>query len=429
MATVIANGVPWYDQHNNPVNAKAGCLIKVHDTFHLFGEYKTDDVNHFIGFSHYTSVDLATWRYEGLALPLQKSGLLGPNRIGERVKVLKNPNTNQFVMLMHTDDLGYRDPYIGVAVTDDLAHPFTFLGPLLYQNQPVRKWDMGTFVDQDGTAYLLTHEGNIYRLAADYQAVVECVAENIAVGGESPAMFHQGNYYFALFSNKTSWERNDNYYLTATNIHGPWHLQGTFCPRGSLTYNSQCSFVFPLATKKGVIPMYMGDRWSFPKQAASATQVWLPLSVNADHLSIPHYWENWDWQQVTPVKPTSKVTPLSFTSNQTQQTIVLNFTGRGIIVSGSTTPHGGYGQFILKNANGQQLQNTTIDFYSLVASTGQRYISPKLPEGHYQLIIKTTGEHGVWFDKAGHRFGSDDFFVTLSGYQILDQQQNRKVTQ
>ncbi|GAF40761.1 hypothetical protein JCM14202_2667 [Agrilactobacillus composti DSM 18527 = JCM 14202] len=64
-----------------------------------------------------------------------------------------------------------------------------------------------------------------------------------------------------------------------------------------------------------------------------------------------------------------------------------------------------------------------------MASTGQRYISPKLPEGHYQLIIKTTGEHGVWFDKAGHRFGSDDFFVTLSGYQIREQQPDRKVTQ
>lgn len=31
MANIIKNGVPWYDQHNDPVNAHAGCLIKVNN--------------------------------------------------------------------------------------------------------------------------------------------------------------------------------------------------------------------------------------------------------------------------------------------------------------------------------------------------------------------------------------------------------------
>ena len=107
-------------------------------------------------------------------------------------------------------------------------------------------WDMGTFVDENGTAYLLLHEGDIYRLSDDDLTAVEKVAENIAPGGESPAMFRHGDNYFMMFSNKTSWERNDNYYFVSSSLHGPWKEQGLFCPEGSLTYNSQCSFVFTL---------------------------------------------------------------------------------------------------------------------------------------------------------------------------------------
>ena len=36
-------------------------------------------------------------------------------------------------------------------------------------------WDMGTFVDENGTAYLLLHEGDIYRLSDDYLTAVEKV--------------------------------------------------------------------------------------------------------------------------------------------------------------------------------------------------------------------------------------------------------------
>lgn len=49
--------------------------------------------------------------------------------------------------------------------------------------------------------------------------------------------------YYLLTSHTTSWERNDNYYYTAPSPEGPWENQGMFCPEGTLTYNSQCTFV------------------------------------------------------------------------------------------------------------------------------------------------------------------------------------------
>ena len=82
-----------------------------------------------------------------------------------------------------------------------------------------------------------------------------------------------------LYSNLTSWEKNDNFYFTAPRIEGPWTQQGIFCPKGTLTYNSQSTFVFPLKRGNDTIPMFMGDRWSYPHQASAATYMWMPLQV------------------------------------------------------------------------------------------------------------------------------------------------------
>lgn len=39
--------------------------------------------------------------------------------------------------------------------------------------------------------------------------------------------------------------------------------------------------------------MYMGDRWSLPKQRATATYVWQPLVFNGDEISMREYHESW----------------------------------------------------------------------------------------------------------------------------------------
>lgn len=414
---VVRNGVPWFDQYHKPVNAKAGCLVQANDHYYLFGEYKTNDENKFIGFSRYVSTDLEHWQYTGLALGPQSSGLLGPNRIGERVKVLAAP-AGGYVMLMHTDDLGYTDPHVGLATSPTIDGTFEFQGPLLFNGEPIHMWDLGTFVDDDGTAYLLTHEGNIYQLAPDYRSVVALIVRDIAPREESPAMFRQGNRYFLLTSHKTSWERNDNVYYTAVSLAGPWEKQGVFCPAGTLTYNSQCSFVFMLPTEYGTVPMYLGDRWSFPKQADAATQVWLPITVSGDTITIPEYWEEWETSTVKPVTSSAAATPVAFASATPAEELTIPFTGRRLALGGITNRHSGYARVVLTNERDQPIQDSYVDFYNKVPSTGLRYMAPELVAGCYTLHIIVAGTHGVWQDKAGHIFGSDGDLVQVTGYQI-----------
>lgn len=89
--SLIVNGVPWYDQNHLPVNAHGAGIIQDNGKYWLFGEYKSDTSNAFPGFGCYSSEDLVNWHFERVVLPVQKDGILGPNRVGERVKVMRCP--------------------------------------------------------------------------------------------------------------------------------------------------------------------------------------------------------------------------------------------------------------------------------------------------------------------------------------------------
>lgn len=298
--TVIVNGIPWFDDRGGIVNAHGACIVEEDGRYYLFGEWKSDKSNAFPGFSCYSSDDLVNWKFENVVLRVQPDGILGPNRVGERVKVMKCPKTGEYVMFMHADDMGYKDPYIGYATCKTIDGDYQLQGPLLYQGKPVKRWDMGTFQDSDGRGYLLIHHGPVYRLSDDYRSVETEVA-HVKGAGESPAMFKKDGIYYLLYSNLTSWEKNDNFYFTAPRIEGPWTRRGLFCPEGRLTYNSQTTFVFPFRRGNDTIPLFMGDRWSYPRQASAATYVWMPLQAEGTKLSMPEYWQAWDMRTLRPM--------------------------------------------------------------------------------------------------------------------------------
>ena len=191
---IIVNGVPWYDQNHHPVNAHGAGIIRDGDRYWLFGEYKSDTSNAFPGFGCYSSEDLVNWHFERIVLPVQKDGILGPDRVGERVKVMRCPKTGMYVMLMHADNLGYKDPHIGIATCKTINGDYKLRGTLQYKGHPIKHWDMGVFQDEDGKGYLLVHHGPIYRLSDDYLSVDTMIA-HVGGMGESPTMFKKNGMY------------------------------------------------------------------------------------------------------------------------------------------------------------------------------------------------------------------------------------------
>ena len=379
MEKVIRNGMPWFDDHGNIVNAHGACIVEEKGRYYLFGEWKSDESNAFPGFSCYSSDDLVNWKFERVVLTVQPDGILGPNRVGERVKVMKCPSTGEFVMFMHADDMGYKDPYIGYATCKTINGEYQLQGPLLYQGKPVQRWDMGTFQDTDGKGYLLIHHGPVYRLSDNYRSI-EMEVAHVKGSGESPAMFKKDGIYYMLYSNLTSWEKNDNFYFTAPKIEGPWTKQGLFCPEGTLTYNSQSTFVFPLKRGNDTIPMFMGDRWSYPHQASAATYVWMPMQVNGTKLSIPEYWQCWDFNTLKPVDILRKGKRVSmknikpavgwtenrgcFVSNAKGSVLAVPFRGTHVAVVGKSDCHSGYARVSVLNAKKDTVYSSLVDFYS-----------------------------------------------------------------
>ncbi len=435
----IYSGTPWFDNNGNIVSAHGACIIKGGGKYYLFGEKHSDTAKAFTGFNCYSSSDLYNWKFESLALPVQKEGQAGPNRIGERVKVMKCPSTGEYVMYWHADNLQYKDPHICYATSDNITGPYTYQGVLLFRGHSIHKWDMGTFQDKDGSGYILTHGGDIYKLSKDYKRVVDkWENENIVSRFESPAMFRKDSIYFFLGSHLTSWERNDNFYYTATSLKGPWTYRGNFAPKGTLTWNSQTTFVLPVKGSKDTSYMFMGDRWSYPKQASAATYVWQPLTVSGDAISIPQYKEGWkislssgviqnisfSGREIIPSKEDKDRITYSgewrndtlsvFSSDEKGATFSLKFEGKKIGIYGLSRPDGGYAKVVLQKENGKQVFSSIVDMYCKYPIVELKFLSPDMPSGHYTLIVSVMGTHGNWSDKSKTKFGSIGNYVSLN---------------
>jgi len=426
----ITSGNIWFDQNNQQVNAHGACIVKEGEKYYLFGEYKSDTANVFTGFSCYSSTDLMNWKFEKIVLPRQKDGLLGPNRIGERVKVMKCPQTGEFVMYMHADDRKYMNPHIGYATCKTIDGDYQFQGALLHDGNPIRKWDMGTFQDTDGKGYLLIHHGTIYELSADYKSAKRIVVSQIPTG-ESPTIFKSNGIYFWLSSHLTSWERNDNFYMTATSLEGPWKMRGIFAPEGTLTWNSQSTFVLSVTNTKDTLFMYMGDRWSFPLQGSAATYVWQPIQLTGDSISIPTFRESWkvDFSnlKVSDVALSRKsvkskciiergdwrTTDGRFVSKEKGATLVCPFAGTQLGIKAISNNTSGYARIIIRNSKNEEIINTLVDFYGKYEYSSQKFLSPLMKKGKYTLSIEVMRQHGVWSNKAKDTFGSTDDSVVI----------------
>lgn len=434
----VYSGVPWFDDKGQIVSAHGACIVKDKGRFYLFGEKHSDTSNAFAGFNCYSSTDLYNWKFESIVLPVQGSGSLGPNRVGERVKVMKCPQTGEYMMYMHADTLGYRDQSVGYATSTNITGPYTFKGPLLFNGKPIRKWDIGTFQDKDGTGYILIHGGEIFKLSNDYKTVIEQVNKNMTSGFESPAMLRKDSIYFLLGSDLTSWERNDNYYYTATSVKGPWTKQGFFAPVGTLTWNSQTTFVLPIEGSAETTFMFMGDRWSFPKQASAATYVWQLLAVSGIKLSISAFHQAWQINTFTgkftvPVMHSriidnidkelitykgqwdyqSNDTVSESSSNAKDANFNITFSGTQIGLYSLSGPNGGYARVTLRNSKGKMVLTTIVDMYCRYRVSSLKFMSPVLAKGKYSLTVAVMGERSNWSDKRKNDYGSTGYFISL----------------
>ncbi|MFJ2237751.1 RICIN domain-containing protein [Streptomyces sp. NPDC087859] len=281
-ALTIPNGVQFTDSSGSALHAHGGGVIKVGSYYYWFGENRNAD-NTFRYVSAYRSTDLKNWEFRNNVLTQSSAAELGTAYI-ERPKVMYNASTGKFVMWMHKENgTDYSEARAAVAVSDTVDGNYTYQGSFRPLGTHMSR-DITTFVDTDGTGYMVSaanenYDLHIYKLNSAYTAIDSLVANPWAGGHrEAPALFKRGGVYFMLTSGATGWSANQQQYATATSLAGPWTSMANV--GDSTTYNSQTAYVLPVQGTSGTSYLYMGDRWgnSFGGTVNDSRYVWLPLT-------------------------------------------------------------------------------------------------------------------------------------------------------
>lgn len=368
-----------YDNNGNKIQAHGGQIqqftVNGETKWYWYGEDKTNGYRPVEGVHLYTSTDLYNWTDEGLALeaidvpdeyygndsyvdltvfetdeelkalygdyegqtsddPTYKTKLeevywnLAEDRcVMERPKVLYNETTGQYVMWWHcdgrtpTNTADYGKARAGVAVADNPAGPFKFVGSYLLASDPDadHSWDaegghvrdMNVFKDDDGTAYVIySSEGNttmyIAELNDTYTGLVKdrdamILGEDFAKistdSREAPAMFKYNGMYYLITSGCTGWAPNQAAYAVAEDPLGPWTRMGDPCvgDTNGNTFQTQSTCVIPVDPENGKY-IYMGDRWFNPDTGGDLSDsryVWLPIEFGSDNTIMIKDYSNW----------------------------------------------------------------------------------------------------------------------------------------
>ncbi|MDP4209142.1 MAG: glycoside hydrolase family 43 protein [Bacteroidota bacterium] len=333
-------GALWPDNNAVHINAHGGGILYQKGTYYWFGEHKIPGEagnTAQVGVHCYSSKNLYNWKDEGIALKVSNDTAndIAKGCILERPKVVYNKLTNKYVMWFHLELLGkgYDAARTGVAISNNVAGPYTFLKsyrpnagfmpfymPGTPENEKINKQhpanksdsiffrdfptgqmarDMTIFVDDDGKAYHIfsSEENNTLHLAEltnDYTGHTgKFIRIYIGHSTEAPALFKRHGKYYMIGSGCTGWAPNAARWFSANSIWGPWTYQGNPCKgdRAKLTFGGQSTFVLPVAGKNDAF-IFMADKWA-PKDAIDGRYIWLPITFNGDKPEIK-WLNNWN---------------------------------------------------------------------------------------------------------------------------------------
>lgn len=285
---VIKPGELWPDNNGDHVQAHGGGIIKIKDTYYWYGEERRKGLDTAFRYvSCYASTDLVNWVFKGDVVKMSDPENLGPRWVLERPKVYYNKTSKKYVMYFHLDDRSYKYARVGIAVSDKPDGNYTFVKSFRPLGQQSR--DIGQFIDDDGTAYLVFEDRpngfHIARLSADYMDVekeMSLVKEHM----EGGAIVHYNGLYYSIGSALTGWRANPNKYATAPSLEGPWSEFKDVAPPETNTYGSQSTMLIKVVGKKGTTIIFMGDVWK-PGTQWDSRYIWMPLEIGDGKLWLP----------------------------------------------------------------------------------------------------------------------------------------------
>ena len=287
-AKVIRPGELWPDDKGNHIQAHGGGIIKVGKLYYWYGEERAKGLDTNLRYvSCYSSKDLVNWKFRGDVVKMADPENLGRRWVLERPKVFYNRNSKKYVMYFHLDNSSYKFARVGIAVSDKPDGNFTYVKsfrPLDHESR-----DIGQFIDDDGTAYLVFEDRpygfRIAKLSPDYMSLekeMSLVKEHM----EGGAIVHYNGLYYSIGSALTGWRANPNKYSTAPSLEGPWTAWQDIAPPNTNTYGAQSTMMIKVTGKKSTTIIFMGDVWK-PAAQWDSRYIWMPLEIGDGKLWVP----------------------------------------------------------------------------------------------------------------------------------------------
>ena len=286
---VIQPGEVWPDDRGQHVQAHGGGILKLGDVYYWFGEDRSEtnaQIKRCV--ACYSSTNLAQWTFRRQVVHMTDPENLGFSWVLERPKVFYNEKTKQFVMYAHIDGRGgYKFASVAVFTCGTVDGEYRYLKsfrPLDHESR-----DIGQFVDDDGTAYLIFEDRpfgfRIAKLSDDYLTVEKeiCLIPQHMEGG---AVVHYQGLYYVIGSALTGWNPNPNKYATAKSLSGPWSEFKDIAPPEKKTYGSQSTMLWKVTGMKTTTVIFMGDIWK-PRTQWDSRYLWMPLEIGDGKLSLP----------------------------------------------------------------------------------------------------------------------------------------------
>jgi hypothetical protein len=414
-SALIRNDVFWKDTSGNNIYSQGGGVLQVGGTYYWYGvsyggaasyaanPTKMNSDTSFVAVTVYSSTDLATWKFEGNALTRAsvsaKAAMDGSTWIG-RVGAAYNATTKKYVLIGQY--LGTPDTIQFFAISDTPSGPFTWDHTQATITNVTNNncGDQAIFNDDDGKSYIvcsnLEGRSNIYVIPLRPSDFLEAQPATRIFGGagrEGNAMFKANGRYYVCSSDLHGWNASHSYYISATNILGPYGSEGVIGNTDlDFSHVTQTGLFITIKGTTQETVVFGGDRWSDFAGNGIGYNQWMPLTFTG---TTPVMQSLSEWS-IDAASGTWTVGPgnnyvwnPSFEADRVSASSVAGWTASG--GSNATSPHSGRWSWQLSGSIEQKL-------------TG-------LPNGTYILSVWAKGTSGTLSAKG---FGGTDKTTTLS---------------
>ncbi|KAI6795437.1 glycoside hydrolase family 43 protein [Hortaea werneckii] len=310
----IVPGGRWLDTDGNRVNAHAGNVYydEPSGKYWLYGEYKTEETPEGGGISAYSSPDLVTWEFHGLALDPEEQ-MVSPSEVVQRPKVTYSDISGLYHMWWHADNENYTALLQGFATSPVPEGPYSFVSA----TAPLGNWsqDFGMFTDyKSGKTYALYSNGDtvegrdnyVTRYNANVSELEEVVYRFPKFDLEAPTIIQTEKSYYCMMSHKTGYRPNNVVAFRADSLEGPWSQPWIIAPLNTRTYNSQSGYSLRIVGSEATTYLYMGDQWDL-NSIWDARYLWVPMNIDDDEGDLSLEWHdvydlNVETGVVTPIR-------------------------------------------------------------------------------------------------------------------------------